>query len=369
MEDPALAQKSVKLPVTGRLALDAKKELVDAGFSTRFDDTTLAAEFDLRGFAAPRLSFEASADKLNLDRYFPPARPGPGNDSADPKADPSIDLAMLKELNLSGEARVGQLQVRGVKLQNLRVVARAGDGRLVLAPISSALYGGSVNATAFAQADNRLGLDAAFTGISIEPLLKDALDRDVLAGRGDVKLTLASAGGTVGALKRALDGSGTVALRDGTVKGIDVARLLSGARKYLSSGQTQTRTGSAAEKTDFSELKASFVIKDGVARGDDLALKSALINVQGAGQVDLARASLDYLVRATVVGNAQGELVDLRLLHGVTVPVKLSGPFEKISYSVEWGAVARDMLRSNTAGRVREAGQRALDAVKGLFGR
>ncbi len=369
MEDPALAQKSVKLPVTGRFALDAKKEIVDAGFSTRFDDTALSAEFDVRGFGPSRLSFEASADRLNLDRYFPPARPAAGHDGADAREDPAIDLSLLKDLNLAGEARVGQLQVRGIKLQNLRVVARAADGRLALAPITSALYGGSIQASAFAQADNRLGLDAALAGVNVQPLLMDALDRDLIAGRGDVKLDLVTGGATLGALKRGLNGSGALTLRDGAIKGIDVARLLSGARKYLSSGQTQTRTGSAAEKTDFSELKASFVIKDGVARGDDLALKSTLINVQGTGQVDLARASLDYLVRATVIGNAQGELVDLRLLHGVTVPVKLSGPFDKISYSVEWGAVARDMLRSNTAGRVREAGQRAADAVKGLFGR
>jgi AsmA protein len=382
MEDPALAQKSVKLPVAGRLSVDAKKEFIDGRFSTRFDETTLGAEFDLRGFSPARLSFEASADKLNLDRYFPPAKPGPGNDSADPKEDPAVDLSALKDLNLAGEARVGQLQARGIRMQNLRVVLRAADGRLALAPITSSLYGGGVNATAFAQADNRLGLDAAFTGVSIEPLLKDALGRSLVAGTGDVKLDVATGGATIGALKRALNGSGAVALRDGAIKGIDVAQLLRGARKHLSGGQTQTDTGSTAEKTDFSEVSASFAIKDGVARGDDLDLKSALIRVRGAGQVDLASATLDYTVRATVVGTPKGQdLIDFSLLQGVTVPVKLSGPFEKISYSVEWGDVARDALRSNTTGRVRDLinvplddktkppVQRATDALKGLLGR
>jgi AsmA protein len=382
MEDPALSQKSVKLPVTGRIALDAKKELVDAGFSTRFDDTTLSAEFDLRGFAPARLSFEASADRLDLDRYFPPTKPAGGHDGADTKEDPAIDLSILKDLNLAGEARVGQLQARGIRLQNLRVVARAADGRMALAPITSALYGGSIQARAFAQADNRLGIDAALTGVDVQPLLKDALGRDLLAGRGDVKLDLVTGGATVGELKRGLNGSGALTLRDGAVKGIDVEKLLRGARKYLSGGQTQTQTGSAAEKTDFSTLSATFAIKDGVARGDDLDLQTALIRVRGAGTVDLPAASLDYTVRATVIGTPKGQdLVDLNLLQGVTVPVTLSGPFEKLSYSVDWGAVARDALRSNTTGRVRERlgaplpadtkplGQRASEALKGLLGK
>ena len=383
MEDPALQRGTVKLPVAGTLAVDAKKETVAAQFSTRFDETTLVTAATVRGFAPAKLAFEASADKLDLDRYFPPAKAGPGSAGTAPGADPAVDLSALKGLDIAGEARVGRLQARGIKLQDLRMALRLADGRLALAPLSAALYGGSVRASASAQADgNRMGLDATFTGVSVEPLMKDALGRDILAGRGDVQLALTTAGATVGALKRGLDGRAALTLRDGAVKGIDVAQLLRGARKYLGGGQTQTQTGSAAEKTDFSELTASFAIKDGVARGDDLDLKSALIRLRGAGSVDLAAASLDYTLRATVVGTPKGQdLVDYSVLQGVTVPVTLSGPFEKISYSVDWGAVARDALRANTTGRVRELLnvprdetqkpplQRATDKLKDLLGR
>jgi AsmA protein len=369
MEDPALPQKSVKLPVTAAFALDAKKERVDARFSTRFDETALSAEFDVRGFAPVRLGFEASADKLNLDRYFPPARPGAGHDGADTQPDAKVDLTALKDLNLAGEARVGQLQLRGVKAQNLRVVLRAADGRLAVAPLTASLYGGSVQANAFAQADNRMGLDARLTDVNVEPLMKDALGKDVLAGRGNVTLDLATAGATVSGLKRGLDGSGAIALRDGAVKGINVAQTLRNARAMLTGGRTESSTGSATEKTDFSELNVSFAVKDGVARSDDLDLKSPLLRIGGTGAVDLAAGTLDYTVRATVVGSLRGQDGrDISELRGVTVPVKLSGPFEKIGYSIEWGGVAQEVLRLRATEQLRLPA-RTLDALKGLFGK
>jgi len=371
MEDPALAQKSVTLPVTAALALDAKSERIDARLSTRFDETTLAAEFVVRGFRPSRLSFEASADKLNLDRYFPPPKPGPGRDGADPKNDPKVDLSALKDLTLSGEARVGQLQARGTKMQNLRVVLRAAGGRLALAPVTASLYGGSINASAFAQADHRLGLDATLTGVNLGPLLKDALDWDLLAGRGNLRLDLTATGTTVGGLKRGLNGTGAVALRDGTVKGVNVAPALRNARAMLRGGQLETRTGSATDQTDFSEMSASFTVKNGIARNDDLDLKSPLLRVAGAGQVDLPAGTLDYTVRATVVdtlkGQDGGELAELR---GLTVPVKLSGPFEKIGYTIDWSAVAQEALKARATEQWRQRlPPKAQDVLKGLFGR
>lgn len=382
MEDPALPQKSVKLPITASFSLDAVKELVAARLLTRFDETTLGAEFDVRGFSAPRLAFDASADRLNLDRYFPPEPPRAGNDSADPAHDPVVDLSALKSLNLSGQAQVGQLQARGIKVQNLRVAMKAGGGRLDVAPLTAALYGGNVNASAFAQADNRVGLNAALANVNIEPLMKDAIDKDLLAGRGNVKLDLRTGGATVNGMKRALDGSGNVALRDGAVKGVNVAQMLRNARAFLAGGQTETRTGSTTEQTDFSEMNASFAIKEGIARSDDLDLRSPLIRVGGAGQVDVAAGTLDYTVRASVVGTLKGQDGrDISELRGVTVPVKLSGPFEKISYSIDWGAAAQEALKSRASEQVKEKLQpkvdeqrkkledRAKDALKGLFGR
>lgn len=367
VEDPAIPQKTVKLPITGAFAIDAKKEVVDARFTTKFDETTLATEFGVRGFATPRITFDAGADKLDIDRYFPPAKPGPGNDSADPREDPKVDLSALKDLNVAGEARVAQLKARGVRADNVQLVVRIANGRLDVAPLTAALYGGRLRATAnAAAAGNRIGVDANLAGVSIGPLLRDALDKDILEGTGNVKLAATTAGATVGGLKRGLNGSGNLALRDGAIKGVNIAAKLREARSFLSASKEDSARASSTEKTDFSELTASFTIKDGVATSNDLDGKSPLLRLAGAGKVDLGAGTLDYTAKVAVVGSLKGqdgrELTELR---GVTVPVRLSGPFEKLSYSIDWGSVAQEALKAKAAEQLKQKVAPQLEQQRG----
>jgi AsmA protein len=83
-----------------------------------------------------------------------------------------------------------------------------------------------------------------------------------------------------------------------------------------------------------------------------------------------------------VVGSLKGQDGrDMNELRGLTVPVKLSGPFEKLSYTVDWGAVAQDALKSKVAEQAKDklapqvqeqrkkVEERARDALKGLLGR
>ena len=63
---------------------------------------------------------------------------------------------------------------------------------------------------------------------------------------------------------------------------------------------------------------------------------------------------------AAVVGTLKGQDGrDTNELKGLTVPVKLAGPFEKLSYTVDWGAVNQsfpekkfDELLRNATGKV-----------------
>ncbi|HXF47087.1 MAG TPA: AsmA family protein [Burkholderiaceae bacterium] len=372
MEDPALPAKSVKLPLTARLAIDAQAERIDAGFSAKFDDTNAAAEFAVRGFQEPRITFDASADRLDVDRYFPPPPPRPGNDSADPKDDPPVDLSALGNLNLSGQVKLGHLRARGLKASNVDIGVRAAKGKLELVPVNAQLYGGTLAGRATLAADgNRIALDAALSQVAIGPLAQDLLDNDLLEGRGNVMLAVTTAGGTVGAFKRALAGTARLQLRDGAIRGINLAAQLRGARALLAGGSTDALRANAAEKTDFSELAATFTIKDGVAVNDDLQIKSPLLRISGAGRIDVAAGTIDYATRVAVVGTLKGQdgrpVTELR---GVAVPVKLAGPFEKLAWNLDWSEAAKEALKSQLAGKAEEKlKDKARDALKGLLQR
>lgn len=372
IEDPALPAKRVKLPLTARLSIDAQAQRIDAGFSAKFDDSNAGAEFAVRGFRQPRITFDASADRLDVDRYFPPPPPRPGNDSADPKDDPQVDLSALRNLDLSGQIKLGYLQARGLKASNVDIGVRAAKGRMDLAPLNAQLYGGTLAARATLAADgNRIGVDAALTNVSLAPLTKDALDTDLLEGRGNVKLDVTTAGGTVGQLKRAVNGAARLQLRDGAIRGINLAAQLRGARALLAGGKPDALRAHAAEKTDFSELAATFVIKDGVAVNDDLEVKSPLLRITGAGRIDIAAGTIDYATRVAVVGTLTGQDGrPVNELRGVAVPVKLAGPFERPAWNIDWSAAAQEALKSQLAGKAEEKlKDKARDALKGLLKR
>jgi AsmA protein len=362
LEMPELPQKSLKVKLDGSVNVDARSQDVAARLGAQFDETKVSSRVDLQGFSAPRIGFDVDVDRLNLDRYLPASAPGraaAGEPASAAKAgsaaDPKVDLSALKPLKLAGEARIGALQVHNLKAARIKVGVHAAGGHLEVAPVSASLYQGALNGAAKVDADgNRVAVNAALDGISIEPLLKDLTGKDILEGHGGVKLNVTTAGPSVGAMRRALGGSASMALRDGAVHGINIAQKLREVKAVLSGASSQAQAANSAEKTDFSELTASFSIKDGVATNRDLEAKSPLLRVQGAGTIDIGAGALDYTVQASVVGTQAGQGgSELSSLHGVTVPVHLSGPFTALSYQLDWGSLARQAVKNKAAEQVK----------------
>lgn len=402
VDDPALPARTVKIAFNGSLTAGVARQQLAGTIAAKFDETAMTAKFDVAGANPARVQFDVQADRLNLDRYLPagkapagaaaPAANADANASSAPAprpaaADATVDLAFLRGLAANGQLRIGQFQARGLKAADLRVTAKAAGGRLDLAPLSAQVYSGALTGSAFAAADgNRLGLNIAVSNVDLAPLLRDAIERSPLEGRGTVRLNVTTAGARVDALKRAVDGSAGLSLRDGAINGINIAQKLRTARALIRgdlSAAAESGKADATQKTDFSELNASFTINDGVATNNDLDAKSPLLRLGGAGRVDIAEESLDYTLRVSVVGTLKGQDGrDLTALRGLTVPVRLYGPLKDLSYTLDWQGVAKDALKERAldelqrrlGGAAKEGEKKSLedtarDALKGLFRR
>jgi len=373
MTDPALPMKSIKVPVSGSLRADLDKQTADADIKAKIDDSNLQAKLGLAKFSPPAYRFDVNIDQLNLDRYFPPAEKaaaaGPSSKESPGKtADTPVDLSALKGLDANGKVQVGALQARGLKLADVKAEVRAADGRAEIAPHSANLYGGSVAGAIAAQADgNRVTVKEKLTGINIGPLLRDFAQQDRLEGRGNLSLDVAAAGPTVEAIKKALAGSARIDLKDGAIKGVNIAQVLRKAKSRLSGEQSEA--ASQTEKTDFSEFTASFTIKNGVAHNEDLDVKSPLVRITGRGDIDIGNSRIDYVTKAAVVATTQGQGgADLAELKGLTVPVHLSGPFDNLSYKVNYGAVAADLAKSRAGEKVKEKVEERREEIKERLG-
>jgi len=266
--------------------------------------------------------------------------------------------------------------MKGLKLANLKAEVKAANGRLDVSPHSANLYEGSLAGALSLQANgNRVALKETLTNVSVGPLLRDVAQQDRVEGRGNVVLDVAGAGATVNTLKKSLDGTAKVNLKDGAIKGIDIGGLLN---KVKSLGKSEEGSANSKDETKFTELNATFVIKNGVAHNQDLDMKAPLIRVGGAGDIDIGNSSLNYVVKASVVASAKGQGgAGMDQLAGLTVPVKLSGPFDAMKYQVDYGAVGADLAKSKIGERAKEAieknkdkvGDQVRDRLKGLLGR
>lgn len=372
MEDGRLPGRGFKLPMDLNAKLDLKQNTLTGNVRMKFDGTPGSADLEVRGLMGDaserQIMFVAKADVLNLDQYvsWPTYPPAPSAEKAAAREqsaarapqDTPVDWSALAPLNLNAQISVNRMQVHGVQAANVHIAARAGNGRLEIRPLTAALYGGSLNGWAQATADNRLQVHASMVSVSVEPLLRDALGTNLLAGRGMVKIDFTTAGASTLAMRRALEGSAAFGLRDGALKGVNLGKALRESRAFLeygSSGNITAASANTSAKTDFSEITATFQIENGVATTRDLSGKSPLLRLAGEGQVDLVQSSLDAVARVSVVPTSEGqegrELADLR---GVTVPVRISGPLDAPAYKVDWASTARGTVRRQVQVKIQE---------------
>jgi AsmA protein len=384
--DFSTALKRNTPPLDAKLALNGtyslKPEAIGVDFSAKLDDSSVKGKLDIARAAQMSYAFDLNIDQLNLDRYLASSekkKPAAPEKKAEPSKEPSdapVDLSGLKGLNAKGQLQIGALQVQGLKLANLKTELRVAGGKAEVGPHSAGLYEGSLAGSLSLDGNtNRVALKEALTNIAVGPLLRDFTEQDRLEGRGNVSLDVSAAGKSVNAMKSALAGSAKVQLRDGAIKGINIGELL---RKARSLGSNSEGQADAKEKTDFSELSASFAIKNGVAHNEDLEVKAPLFRIGGAGDIDIGKSTINYVVKAAVVATAKGQGgKELEELAGLTVPVRLSGPLDDMKYQVDYRAVAGDLAKSKVGGKLKEGidkrkdkiEDKVRDRLKGLIGR
>jgi AsmA protein len=325
----------------------------------KLDDSTLSGELAVRDFASQALAFALKLDAIDADRYLPPKAaeaPAAGSEAAKSNLnDTPLPVEMLDKLNAEGTLAIGKLKLKGVTLGELRLQLDAPKSGNKRQQLSAKLYGGSANLAMDVSPGAKPGyaLKTTLSGISAGPLLKDFLGKDYVSGKGSVNLDVRSGGRTVGEVRRALNGDVAFNFVDGAVKGFNLGKTIRDGQALLSVAQGGAATAAAAsepQSTDFAELRGAGKIVNGVLKSDQLSAKNPLFRLEGAGELDLANETINYLAKPTLVGTAKGqggkELADL---HGVVVPIRLSGNLFKPKVQIDWQAAlqqqAADKLR------------------------
>jgi len=366
-----LPNKSVSSEMKGSVQVDALKQNVQANLAGGLLQSQIKAKVDVKGFADPAIKFDVDVDQFDADLYLPKAHASAAASAVPKSKEPeqALDLSALRTLNLDGSLRIGSLKVMNVKSTQLRMDVTALHGLVNINPLSAKLYQGSMNGSLSvnAQATPSIAIIQNLNGVNVAPLAKDAANLDMLEGKGNIGVNLTSHGNTVSAMKKALNGNFSLNLADGAIKGIDIDKKLRAAQALLSKGggaTSETQSANKDEKTAFKEFKATFRVTNGIAHNDDLSLRSELVRVSGAGDINIGNDSIDYIAKAAITKTPDGK-------GGLTVPLHVSGPYTGLKYTLDYGAMVKDAVKQKVESKKEElkakAQEQLKEKLKGLF--
>lgn len=392
---PETADASVLARADASLTWDATLQSFSISkLTAHVDESTLSGTLKLKNFEAPAIRFEFALDQIDLDRYLPPPAEadatagGAGTDEAAPgkgakpgkaqAAAGELPLEPLRQLDLNGDIRIGQLKAFNLRSADVKIKFSADDGVLKVSPLTANLYEGAVDLDLRVDARKdtpRISVKETLTGVQAGPLLKDLTGSDTVLGTADIKADLSGSGADADAIKKTLNGSASFSFQDGAVNGVNIAALIREAQAVLKGQAAPKQQG--PNRTDFALLKGSANIKNGVVKNNDLVMQSPLLRISGQGKASLPAETIDYTLTTKFVGTLEGQggKGDAEL-KGVAIPVHVGGTFNSPTYTPDLGAVAKEAARAEVDKRI-EKEQKKLEEklgtevpgelLKGLF--
>jgi AsmA protein len=259
----------------------------------------------------------------------------------------------VRSLDLDGGLRVGALKLGGARLSELRAHWHAKAGTITQTA-QARLYGGSADTRSTLDGKGpqpAMTLKGSLQGVDLAALLADTTGRGRVSGVGTVEADLRWSGLSEPEIRRSLDGSARLALRDGALAGFDLDGTVRNALAALQGG----KGGAVAGQTAFSGLTASLTARNGVLTNRDLKATSALLSLTGEGTIDLPADRIDYLARATLLESAQGLLTGrLADLRDTPIPVRLSGRLDAPAVRLDLEEVLRSKAGQQIQRKVEE---------------
>lgn len=264
----------------------------------------------------------------------------------------SIDLSPLKALNADITFAAPAVTAGPFRLGTLRGRLALTDGRAVVSLSELAAYEGRVSGTVIANSAGRgsARADLVVEDLALQPLLRDAAGSDRLLASVNGTVSVISSTASVHDMMHRLQGEGRFSMGKGELRGLDLLGML----RTLDAGYV-----GEGQKTIFDSVSTGFSIADGVLRADDLTLSAPYLRVAGTGTVGIGSQSLDYRLVPVALQDTDGT-------GGLSVPLKITGPWAAPRFQLDTGALAKPKLDAERARAERRLAERlGADAENG----
>jgi len=310
------------------------------------DDSLIEGQITLINNKTKNINYALNLDRIDLDRYLPPATTQTSSFGIIPtaiaatKPAPLFPVDLLRSFDMSGDIKAGQLIMNRLQIDNISTKIKQRKGNLKIEPINGNTYGGKylghIHIDARRENGNNplISVNESLTNINIAPVIKIITGKDALSGTGNVSAVLTTRGQSINALKESLNGEVKISLANGALKGIDFVKIIRDT--YAQYKNKKTTTAGGKEETPFTSMNVSFQVRNGVMHSNDLMIHSALPLVRGKGTINIVNNTIDYTVKTSTDKNLV-ELVGMdKSLVGVPLQINVNGNLASPSYNIDW---------------------------------
>ena len=334
----ALTHLSAEMQFQGNME---KLELTD--LTVMVDETTATGTITRRNEDNPAYEATIHINHLNLDRYAPKKiviPPATAGEQAAVVADegqaktslPLIPVNFLKTLLLQLDLQLDSFKVGGATLSQAQMKIAGKDGIIQLAPLTANLYNGNMKIEARMDVTGetpQIQVKQKINKIQLAPLFQDMTGKKEMTGKALIEADINSSGLTWKEILSHSKGTLQFEFLNGAIQPVKILQLIRTARA-LHRQETPPAT-TDDEATEFTRLTGSALIEEGILHNDDLTLNSELMQITGAGEVDLAGRQLKYTLNVSLAQHlTQDKHMGLSEFGNQIIPCTIAGPFTNL---------------------------------------
>lgn len=336
-----------KTPLAFALKGDMKCGLASCGVSganITVDNVVLAGSAAINWTGAvPSLTAKLTSPSVDVNPYLASAAPFSHGfelvSSAWAQSDhwdnTPIDLSALRTVNADVSLTTPSFKAQGYHLQDVSVHAGLNGGKLALNIHKAGLFGGTIKGGIHV-VQGHFSKKMTIAGIDMDQLLTATSGNSKLKGNATMQINVNASGNSQADWVRTSQGSGNIVVRDGALKGMNLAQMSRNIKTAFKGGDD------TAQQTDFTELKGSFTIKEGIVHNQDLTMKSPFLRLKGKGSINLLFYTIAYRLLPELVETSKGQ--DGKDKRGIVVPIMVSGSLNNPQFHPDLESLVTDAI-------------------------
>ncbi|MBT6137130.1 MAG: AsmA family protein [Rhodospirillaceae bacterium] len=308
------------------------------------------------GDGRPKLNLVLGTGRIEVDPWLPAGAPSPKvaapavpvksarREWSRDRIDTSGLMAADADITLDAE----QVVYGAYVIDNAKLGAILKDGVLTLNKFAGGMFGGSIVASGKLAHGSvpSVGLNLEIKQADIRKAALAASGVAKVDGVLDYQTDMSSRGASEHALVSALSGTGSILVRDGVIEGLDlpiVSKQLDKLNRpvdFLTLVEKAMKGGT----TPFKSLTASYQIKKGVLRSEDITLESPAAAGRGTAVVNLPPQEMDTRIKFWLVEYENSPPIGVRFIGPLDNP-RMVLDIEKLQAYVLQRVVERGILR------------------------